>query len=154
MTLSILTSCCCYSITKSCLTLCSPMNSSPASLFPRAFLNSCPLSWWCHPTISSSDAPFSSCPQSFPASGSFPVSQLFASGGQSTGPLVSASVLLMNIQGLFPLGLTGLSPSSQRDSQEASPTPQFESINSSALSLLYGAALTSIHYYWKNHSFD
>ena len=82
------------------------------------------------------------------------MSQLFASGGQSIGPLVSASVLLMNIQGLFPLGLTGLSPSSPRDSQEASPTPQFESINSSALSLLYGAALTSTHDYWKNHSFD
>ena len=108
MTLSILTSYCCYSITKSCLTLCSPMNSSPASLSPRAFLNSCPLSWWCHPAILFSDAPFSSCPQSFPASESFPVSQLFASGSQSIGTLVSASVLLMNIQGWFPLGLTGL----------------------------------------------
>ena len=62
---------------------------------------------WCHPTISSSTAPFSSCPQSFPASGSFPVSQLFTSGGQSIGASASASVL-MNIQGWFPLGLTGL----------------------------------------------
>ena len=106
MTLSILTSYCCYSITKSCLTLCSPMNSSPASLSPRAFLNSCPLSWWCHPAILFSDAPFSSCPQSFPASESFPVSQLFAPGGQLAG--ASASVLPMNIQGWFPLGLTGL----------------------------------------------
>jgi len=68
--------------------------------------NSCPLSLWCHPTISSSDAPFSSCPQSFPTLRSFPMSWLFASGGQSTA--ASASVLAMNIQGWFPLGLTGL----------------------------------------------
>ena len=70
--------------------------------------NSCPLSWWCHPTISSSIAPFSSCPQSFPASGSFPMSQLFTSGGQSIGASASTSVLPMSIQGWFPLGLTGL----------------------------------------------
>ena len=66
------------------------------------------LSWWCHPTISSSIIPFSFCPQSFPASGSFPVSWLFALGGQSIG--VSASVLPVNIQDWFPLGLTGLIP--------------------------------------------
>ena len=75
-------------------------------LFPRACSNSCPLSRWCHPTISSSVIPFSSCLQSFPASGSFPMSWLFASGGQSIG--APASVLLMNIQDWFPLGLTGL----------------------------------------------
>ena len=69
---------------------------------------SCPLSWWCHPTISFSDALFSSCPQSFPASGSFPVSQLFASGGQSIGASASAPVFSMNIQGWFPLGSTSL----------------------------------------------
>ena len=73
---------------------------------PGVCSNSCPLSQWCHPTISSSVVPFSSCPQSFPASGSFPVSQTFASGGQSIG--ASASVLPMNSQGWFPLGLTGL----------------------------------------------
>ena len=73
---------------------------------PRASSNSCPLSWWCHPTISSSVIPF--CLQSFPASGSFPVSQLFTSGGQSIGASASASVLSINIQGWFPLGLTGL----------------------------------------------
>ena len=67
-----------------------------------------PLSWWCHPTISSSVIPFSSCLHSFPASGSFPISQLFASGGQSIGASASASVLPMNIQGQFPLELTGL----------------------------------------------
>ena len=73
---------------------------------PRACSNSCPLSRWCHPTISSSIVPFSSCLQSFPASGSFQMSQLFASAGQSIGVLASASVLPMNIQDWFPLGWT------------------------------------------------
>ena len=71
---------------------------------PGACSNSCPSSRWCHPTISSSVLPFSSCLQSFPASGSFQMSQLFASGGQSTGASASASVLLMNIQNWSPLG--------------------------------------------------
>ena len=75
---------------------------------PRACSNLCPLSQWCHPTISSFVVPFSSRLQSYPASGSFPVSQLFASGGQSIGVSASASVLPMNIQDWFPLGLTGL----------------------------------------------
>ena len=73
---------------------------------PWACSNSCPWSRWCHPAISSSFVPFSSCPQSLPAPGSFPVSQLFKSGGQSTGVSASASVLPLNIQGWFPLGLT------------------------------------------------
>ena len=76
------------------------------SLFLRIWSNPCPLSWWCHPTISSSVIPCSSCLQSFPESGSFPMSWLFASGGQSIR--ASASVLPMNIQCWFPLGLTGL----------------------------------------------
>ena len=75
---------------------------------PKVHTNPCPLSQWCHPTISSSVICFSSCPQSFPASGSFLMSQLFASGGQSIGASASASVLPMSIQGWFPLGLTGL----------------------------------------------
>ena len=75
---------------------------------PGACLNSCPLSWWCHPTISSSVIPFSSCLQSFLATGSFIRRHFFASGGQSMGNLLSASVLPMNIQDWFPLGLTGL----------------------------------------------
>ena len=75
---------------------------------PGACSNSCPLSWWCHPTISSSVVPFSSCLQSFPASGAFAKSWLFTSGDQSTGASASASVLPVNIQGLYPLGLTGL----------------------------------------------
>ena len=75
---------------------------------PGAYLNSCPLSRWCHPTISSSVIPFSSCLQSSPTSGSFPMSQFLASGGQSIGVSASASVLPKNIQDWFPLELTGL----------------------------------------------
>ena len=118
------------------------------------YSNSCPLSQWCHPTISSSVVPFSSCLQSFPASRSFQMSQFFTSGGQHIRLSASTSVLLMNIQDWFPLGWTGCSPCSPRDSQESSPTPQFKSINSLALSFLYSATLISIHDYWKNHSFD
>ena len=119
---------------------------------PGAYSDSCPLSWWCHPTISSSVVLFSSCLQSFPASGSFPMSQQFASGGWSIG--ASASVLPMNIQDWFPLGLTGWISLHAKDSQASSPTPQLKSINSSTLSFLYGTTLTSIHDYCKNHSFD
>ena len=75
---------------------------------PRVHPNPCPLSQWCHPAISSSVVPFSSCLQSFPASGSFPTSQFFSSGGQSIGVSASRSVLPMNIQDWFPLGWTGL----------------------------------------------
>ena len=76
---------------------------------PRACSNSCPSSWWCHPTTSSSVIPFSSCPQSFPGSGSFQMSQLFSSGGQSIGVSASASILPMNTQDWSPLGWTGKS---------------------------------------------
>ena len=94
----------------SCVRLCDPMNrNTPGLPGPsptlRAYSNSWPLSQWCHPTISSSAVPFSSRPQSFPASGFFQMSQLFTSGGQSIGTLSSASVLPMNIQGWFPLRL-------------------------------------------------
>ena len=116
---------------------------------PRACSNSCPLSGWCHPTISSSVIPFSSHLQSFPASGSFPVSQLFASGGQSTGASASASVLQVNVQDSFPLGLTGLISFLSKDSQESSPAPQFESISSPALSFPYAPTTTSVHVYRK-----
>ena len=74
---------------------------------PRVYPNSCPSSWWCHPTISSSVVPFSSCPQSFPALGSFQMSQLFTSGGQSIRLSASTSVFPMNIQDWSPLGWTG-----------------------------------------------
>ena len=82
----------------------------------------------------------------------FPMSQHFASGGQSIGASGSASVLPMNIQGSCPLGWTGWISLQQMDCQESSPAPQFKSINSSALSLLYGPTLTSVHDYWNNFS--
>jgi len=119
---------------------------------PRVYSNSCLLSRWCHPTISSSVIPFSSHLQSFPASGSFQMNQFFSSGSQSIGVSALASVLPMNIQDWFPLGWTG-SPCSPRDSQESSPTPQFKSVNSLVLNFFYSPTLTSIHF-WKNHSFD
>ena len=98
------------SVAQSCLTLCNPMDFRlPCpSLSPGVCSNSCPFSQWCHPTISSSVACFFSCLQSFPASGSFTMSLLFASGSQSIGASAFASVLPMNIQDWFPLGLTGL----------------------------------------------
>ena len=86
----------------------------------EAYSNSCPLSQWCHPTISFSVIPFSSHHQSFPAPGSFQMSQLFTLGGQSIGVSASASVLQMNIHDWFPLGWTGCFPCSPRDSQESS----------------------------------
>ena len=79
------------------------------------------------------------------------MSQLFSSGGQSIGTSASASVLPMNIQSWFPLGLTGWISLQSKDSQESSPAPQFKRINSSALSFLYSSTLTSIYDYWKNH---
>ena len=111
----------------------------------------------CHPTTSSFVIPFSSCPQSFPASGSFQMSQLFTSGGQSIGVSASTSVLPMNTQDWSPWGWMDLlvgSPCSLRDSQESSPTPQFKSINSLALSFLNSPTLTSIYDHGKNHSLD
>ena len=115
---------------------------------PRVFSDSCRLSWWCHPTISSSVTPFPSCPQSFPASESFPMRRLFTSGGQRIGASSSASVFRVDF---LENGLVG-SPCCPRGSQESSPAPQFESINSLVLSLLYGPTLTSIQDYWKKPS--
>ena len=117
------------------------------SPIPRAYSDSCPSSRWCHPTISSSVIPFSSCPQSFPASGCFPMSQFFASGGQSVGVSASASVLPMNIQDWFPLGWTGwISLLSERLSRVFSNTT-VQSINALVLSFLYSPTLTSIPEY-------
>ena len=109
-----------------------PPSPSPS---PRVHTNSRPSSRWCHPAISSSVIPFSSCLQSLPASKSFPMSQLFPWGSQSTGVSASASFLPNSRADLLQNGLVG-SPCSPRDSQESSPTPQFKSINSSALSFL------------------
>ena len=121
---------------------------------PTVYSNSCPLSRWCHPAISSSVIPFSSHLQSFPASGSFQMNQFFTSGGQSIGVSASTSVLPMNTRTyLLQDGLVG-SPCCPRDSQESSPTPHFKSINYLALSFLHSPTLTSIHDQWKNHSLD
>ena len=109
---------------------------------PGVHSDSRPSSWWCHPAISSSVVPFSSCPQSLPASESFPMSQHFTWGDQSTGVSALASFLPKNTQ--------DWSPCSPRDSQESSPTPQFKGINSLALSFLHNPTLTSIHDHRKN----
>ena len=102
-------------------------NSLPCpSPTPKACSNSCPLSQGCHPTISSFVVAFFSCLQTFPAPGSFPMSQFFALGGQSIRVSASASDLPMNIQAWFPLGLTGWISLQSKDSQESSPTPQFK----------------------------
>ena len=121
---------------------------------PGVHWDSRPSSQRCHPAISSSVIPFSSCPQSLPASESFTMSQLFAWGGQSTGVSASASSFQRTPRAdLLQNGLVG-SPCSPRDSQESSPTPQFKSINPSALSLLHTPTLTSIHDHRKNHKLD
>ena len=124
------------------------------SPIPRDCSNSCPVSWWCHPSISSSVIPFSSCLQSFPASGSFPVSQFFTSGGQSIRISASASVLPMNIQDWFPLGWTGWISLQAKVFSRVFSNTTIKSINSSVLNFLYSPTLTSIRDYWKNHSFD
>ena len=121
---------------------------------PGAYSNSRPSCWWCHPTISSTVVPFSSCLQSFPASGSFSMRQFFASGGQSIGASASASVLPMNIQEWFSLGWTGwIFLQSKELSRVFSITP-VQNISSSALSFLYSSTLTYIFDYRKNQSFD
>ena len=121
---------------------------------PRACSSSCPLNQWCHPTISSSVVPFSSCLQSFPAPGSFLMSWLFISGGQSIEASASASVLPMNIQGWLLLGWTGWISLQSKGLSRVFSNTTAQSINSSVISLLYGPTLTSICDYWKNHSFD
>ena len=121
------------------------------SLTPGACSNSYPLSWWCHPTISTSVIAFS-CLQFFPATGSILMSQLFTSGGQSIGAL--ALVLPMNIQDWYPLGWTGWISLRLKGLSRVFAAAQFKSISSSAFSLLYGPTVTSMHEYWENHSFD
>ena len=140
---------CCCSVSKSCATLRSHGLQHARLLCPSllpSFLRSYPLSWWHYLTISSSTTHVSFCFQSFPESGSFPMSQYFTSGGQSieasTLAPASALVLLMTVQGHF-LWDWLIWSCNPRDSQESSPAPQFEGINSLVLSLLYGPTLTS-----------
>ena len=124
------------------------------SHIPGVFSNSCPLSQWYHPTSPSSVIAFSSPLQSFPAAGSFQISQFFTLSGQILEfQLQRQSFRWTPRTDLLYDGLVG-SPCSPRDSQESSPTQQFKSINSSVLSFLYSPTLTSIHDHWKNHSLD
>ena len=143
---------------QSCPTLCNPMNRSTPGLpvhHQLLKLTQTHVHWVVMPSNNlMSVVPFSSHLQSFPALWSFQMSQFFSSGGQSIGVSASASVLPINSQDWSPLGWLVGSPCSPRDSQESSPTLQFKSINSSALSFLYSPTLTSIHDHWKNHSLD
>ena len=149
--------CLCYcSFTQSWLTLCNPMDCSmPGFRLHHHLLElaqTCPSSWWWHPTISSSVIPSSSCLQS--ASGSFPMCQLFALGGQSIGVSASTSVLPMNTQDWSPLGWTGwISLQAKRLSRVFSNTT-VQKHQFLGTQLLYSPILTSIHDYWKNHSFE
>ena len=121
---------------------------------PGVHTNSCPLSRWCHPTISPSIIPFSSCPQSFPESGSFQMSQLFASGGQSIGVLASTSVLPNEHPGLISFRMDWLDLLAAQGTLKSLFQHQFRSINSSAFSFLYSPTLTSVRDYWKNRTLD
>ena len=127
-----------------------PRHARPpcSSSIPRVYPNSCPLSPWCHPTISSSVVPFSSCLQSFPASGSFQMSQLFASGGQSTRVSASTSVLPMNTQNRSPLERTGWI------SLQSKTLKSLLQHHSSKASIFRHSAQSSRPDYWKNHSLD
>ena len=156
---------CCCSVTKSRPTLCDPMDySTPGFL-------SYTISWSLLKFLSIESMMLSNhlilcclllLPSSFPTTGSWPMSWLFASGGQSVGVSPSTSVLPINTQDWSPLGGTGWIPRRSfqwssdhlEDSQESSPTPQFKSINSAVLSFFYSPTLTSRYDYWKNHSFD
>ena len=123
-----------------------------SSTISRICSNSCPLSWWYYLTISSSDDPISCCPQSFLITGSFPMSRLLSSSGQSIG--ASASVLLMNIEGWFPLGLTSLISLQSKGISRVFSNTTLQKHQFSVLSLLYDPTLTPVHDYWKNNSFD
>ena len=151
-----------HSVLSDSLWLHEPQHARPSCPLqtPGVHPNSCPSSRWCHPAISSSFISFSSCPQYLPVWGSFPMSQIFAWGVQSIGVSASASVLPMNTQDWSSSPRTEHqdrllgSPCSPRDLQESSPTPQFKSINSLALSLLHSPTLTSIHDHRKNYSLN
>ena len=121
---------------------------------PGVHPNPCASSRWCHSTISSSVIPFSSCPQSFPASGSFQMSQLFTSGGQRFGISASTTVLPMNTQDWSPLGWTGWTSLLSKGLSRVFSNTTVQKHQFLTLSFLYSPTLTSIHDYWKNHSLD
>ena len=139
-------------VAQSCPTLCDPMNCNTPS--PGIHSNSRLSGRWCHPVISSSVVPFTSCLQSLPASESFPMSQFFAWGGQSTGVSALASFFPKNTQGWSHSEWTGWISLQSKGISRVFSTPHFKSINSSGLSFLESSTLTSIHDHWKNHSLD
>ena len=116
--------------------------------------NSCPWSQWCHLTISSSVVPFSSRFQLFLASGSFPISQFFTSGGQSIGVSASTSVLPVNVQNWFPLGWTGWISFQSKGLSRIFSNITVQKHQFFGTRLICGPTLTSVHDYWKNQSFD
>ena len=124
-----------------------PLCPSPTS---GVYSNSSPLSWWCHPTISSSAIPFS-CLQSFPASVSFPMSHFFTSSGQSIGVSASTSVLPMNTQDWSPLGWTGWVSLQSKGLSRVFSNTTVQKHQFFSISFLYSPTLTSIHDYWKSH---
>ena len=146
--------CVCTQLLQSRLTLCDPMDCSMPGFtilhyLPEFAQTHVHWVWDANQVSHTLSSPFSSCLQSFPASESLPLSRHFASGGQSIGASASASVLPMNIQDWFPLGLTGFIYLHPRGSQEFTLTPQFKNINYSVLSFPYGPTFTTIHDYWK-----
>ena len=136
------------------LQLNAPQHARPPCPSPTTWIysNSYPLSRWCHLTISSSVFPFSSCPQSFPASGSFQMTQIFTSGGQSIAVSASTSVLPVNTQDWSPLGWTGWISLQPKGLSRVFSNTTVQSFNSLAFSFLYIPTLTCIHDHWKNHS--
>ena len=129
-------------------------HTRPPCPSPTPGVYSRPLSRWCHPTSSSSVVPFSSCLQSFWASGSFPVSQFFALGDQKYWSFSFSISPSNEYSGLISFRMDSLDLPVVQGTLKSSPTPQFKSINSSVLSFLYSPTLTFIHDCWKNHSFD
>ena len=147
------------SVAQSCPTLCDPMNHSTPCLPVHHLLTEFTQTHvhWVSDAIQPShplSSPSPPAPKSLPASESFPMSQLFAWGGLSTGVSALALFLPKKSQGWSPSEWTGWISLQCKDSQESSPTPQFKSINSSAVSFLHSPTLTSIHDHWKNHSLD
>ena len=124
------------------------------ALTPGVYSNSCPLSRWCHPAVSSSVVPFSSHIQSVSVSGSFQMSQFFISGGQRIGVSASTSVLPMNTQGWSSLGWTGWISLQSKGLSRVFSNMTVQKHQFFALSFLYSPTLTSTHGYWKNHSLD
>ena len=123
-------------------------------LLPKVYSNSCPLNWWCHPTISASVIPFSSCLLYFPASESFKMSQLFASDGQHIGASASAPVLPMNIQEWFPLGWNGCISLQSKGLSRVFSNTTVQKHQFFGTQLSFSPAFTSIHDHWNNQSFD